>query len=403
MEKLRLWLTGYVKLYIFGSRTERFLSLLNNKNIPVWNVEPAKNGYTFLIKRTYIRELDALRKKTGSHIEVREKFGLPYILFRYRKRKLLVLGIILCMILVYTGSLFIWDINVDGTYYYTEDQIKSRIESQYVTLGQRKSNIDCNVLEEELRADFPEISWISCEIIGTQLNVVIKETLDGTETISEEGTPQDIVAVKDGVIVEMITRSGTPAVKQGMTVSKGDTLISGVVYIYDDYNEVLETDYVVADGDVIAETQYEFSDSFEMQYYEKQYTGRHQKDITIQIFQLSQDFHLPWKDFINYDEVGETHQLCFGHTYFLPVSITVNERREYEPVFCEYSEEEATEHMNQRLQSFLDDLNEKEVEIMENHVTIEMKDGVCTASGNVVVWERIGYGRPISTIESSEE
>lgn len=403
MEKIKKWLAGYTKLYVSGSRTERFLSLLNHKNISVWNVEPVKGGYTFLIMRKYVRELDALRRKTGTHIKVMEKYGLPFLLFRYRKRKFLVLGAVLCMILVYMGSLFIWDIHVDGTYYYTEDQIKSRIESQYVPLGKRKSDIDCNALEESLRLDFPEISWISCEIVGTQLNVVIKETLDGTETISEEGTPQDIVAVKDGVIVEMITRSGTPMVKQGAVVSKGDTLISGVVYIYDDYDEVLETDYVVADGDVIAETIYEFSDSFDMQYYEKQYTGRQQQELTIQIFQWSPDIHLPWKNFVNYDEVGETHQLCFGNTYFLPISITVNERREYEPVLCEYSEEEAIDHMNQRLQSFLDDLSEKEVEIMENHVTIEVKDGVCTASGDVVVWERIGYGRPISMIESSEE
>ena len=44
-------------------------------------------------------------------------------------------------------------------------------------------------------------------------------------------------------------------------------------------------------------------------------------------------------------------------------------------------------------------LSEKEVEIMENNVTIEIRDGVCYAAGNVVVWERIGYGRPLSIPE----
>jgi similar to stage IV sporulation protein len=403
MERFKQWLIGYARLYISGSRTERFLSLLNNKDIPVWKVIPEKDGYTFLISRTNIRELDTIRRKTGTHIKVTEKFGLPYFLFRYRKRKALLLGIVLCAAIVYTGSMFIWDINVDGTQLYTEEQIKERIESQYVTFGQRKSEVNCEELEESLRADFPEISWISCEIIGTQLNVVIKETLEGTETIHDADTPQNIVAAKDGVIVEMITRSGTPLVKRGASIQKGDVLISGVVYIYDDYDEVLETDYVVADGDVIAETQYSYSDSFELQYYEKRYTGKHQKNLELQLFQWSFRLPIPDKNYTNYDEASETYTLRIGHTYFLPISLVVLERREYEPELCEYTEEDAVARMNQRLQAFMDSLSEKEVEIMENHVTIEVKDGVCSADGTIVVWERIGYGRPISATEASEE
>ena len=403
MKKIGLWFFGYVKLYVTGAFTERFLSLINNKNIEIWNVEPVEDGYTFYIRRKDVYSLKAFRKKTATRIKVMEKHGLPFLLFRYRKRKMLVLSVILCGILVYLGSLFIWDINVSGTYCYTDEQIKTRIEQEYVILGQKKSQIDCEELEENLRADFPEISWISCEIVGTQLNVVIKETLEGTETIYDESVPQDIIAAKEGVIVEIITRSGTPVVKRGYSVNKGDILISGVVNIYDDYDEILESDYVVADGDVIAETSYEFSYAFDMEYNEKQYTGKHQKEIIIQVMNRSLKLSLPHKEYMNYDDVEETHQLCIGHTYYLPVSLTVHERREYEPQHCQYSEEEAKERMNQKIQSYLDDLSEKEVEIMENHVTIDISNGVCSANGTIVVWERIGYGHPISGSESSEE
>jgi hypothetical protein len=68
-----------------------------------------------------------------------------------------------------------------------------------------------------------------------------------------------------------------------------------------------------------------------------------------------------------------------------------------------YSREEAIDRMNRRLDSYLEQLSEKEVEIMENHVTIEVDDDICTASGTVVVWENIGYGRPITVMESGEE
>lgn len=399
MGKIRTWLQGYIQVYVYGNRPERFLSLLNHKKIYVWDVEPDEKGYLFKMEKRYVRELDAIRKKTGSKLEIRNKYGLPFLLFRYRKRKLFVGGLLLCGILIYACSLFIWDINVDGTYFYTEDQIATQIEQKYVTLGMRKSEIDCNWLEEQLRQDFPEISWVSCEIKGTQLNVAIKETLEGTEVVDEKTPPQDIVAAKDGVIVEMITRSGTPVMKPGQTISKGDILISGVINIYDDYDEVIETDYVAADGDVIAETIYQYEDSFEMQYYDKNYTGNHQKALTLEIMDWIQEIHLPWKEFQHYDIVEENHKLCLGGTYYLPVSFTINERREYVPELYTYTEEEARQRLENRFQRFIDDLSEKEVAIMENNVTIEFRDGVCYATGNVVVWERIGYGRSLSIPE----
>lgn len=402
MGKVRTWLTGYVQVYVYGNQPERFLSLLHHREIPIWDMEPVEKGYQFMIAKPYIRELDEIRKKTGSKLSFRERYGLPYWLFRYRKRKLFALGILLAGGLVYLGSLYIWDINVEGTYYYTDEQIVNRIEEAYVRLGQRKSQIDCKWLEEQLRQDFPELSWVSCEIVGTQLNVDIKETLEGTEPVDEETPPQDIVAAKDGVIVEMITRNGTPVARIGQTISDGEVLISGVIHIYDDFDEVLETDYVAADGDVIAETGYSYEDSFEMQYYEKEYTGRKQASIIVEVMGWRQELHLPWKDYSNYDVVQETRQLRLGHTYVLPIGITVVQRREYQPVLMTYTEEEARQRAEERLNRYIQNLSEKEVEIMENNVTIEIKDGVCQSKGTIVVWERIGYGRCLNIPEERE-
>lgn len=399
MDSLRNWLHGYARLQVIGNNTERFISLLKSKGIVVWKLEPEKDGYSFYIRRSFVRELNLIRKKTGTKLHILEKHGLPYLLFRYRRRKFLILGILLCIFLVYYGSTFIWDIHVDGTTYYTEEEIRRRIEEQYIALGDRKSEIDCDELEEHLREDFPEISWISCELIGTQLNVVVKETLDGTETIVDEELPQDLVAAKDGTIVEIITRNGTPVKRRGDTVQKGEVLISGTIYIYDDYDEILETDYVTADGDVIAETSYLFSDSFDMQYYEKSYTDRSRTFLMLHILQLELPIALPGKEYRYYDVIQETHTMKLGNAYILPCAITVLKQKEYEPVRMEYSEEEARNKMQERLDRYLDDLREKDVEIMENHVTITMDQGVCKASGSIVTWERIGYGQPIRITE----
>lgn len=399
MGRIRTWLKGYLQVYVSGNRPERFLSLMKHKEILVWEVEPYENGYLFFMEQSKFRELDAIRKKAGCKLEIRQKHGLPFWMFRYRKRKLLVLGALIGCGLVYWGSLFIWDVNVHGTYFYTDAQVADYIEQNAVQLGCRKAEVDCHQLEEELREVFPEIAWVSCEIKGTQLNVEIKETLEGTETIQTDATPQDIVAAKDGVIVEMITRNGTPVVKNGMTVARGDILISGVIHIYDDYDEVLETDMVAADGDVIAETVYQYSDSFDMQYYEKDYTGKTHYSLTLELGSFLQEFRLPFKAYDYYDQIEENHKLKLGHTYVLPCSFTVNRYQEYIPTLHTYTEEEARNRAQERFQNYISNLSEKKVEIMENNVTIDFRDNTCEAVGTVVVWERIGYGRPLTAQE----
>lgn len=396
MGRVRTWWKGSVQVRVTGNHPERFLSLLHHKGIHIWKLEPAEQGYRFLIERAGVRELDAIRRKTGSHLQIEAKHGFPAWLFRYRRRKFFIIGCILAGGMVYVCSLFVWDIEVEGTYFYTDEQIAARIEEEYIPLGKRRSQVDCDWLEEQLRQDFPELSWVSCELTGTRLQVKIKETLEGTEMVTEDTKPQDVLAAKDGTIVEMITRSGTPVAQVGQSIAKGDILISGVVYIYDDYDEVLETDYVAADGDVVAETVYTYEDSFAMQYYEKQYTQKTQRSLTLEILNWVPELHLPWKAFANYDVVEETHQLRLGNTYILPISITTSERREYTPVLVTYTEEEAKKRAEVRLENYLSSLSEKEVEIMENNVTIEIKEGVCHVSGTLVVWERIGYGRPLT-------
>lgn len=395
MNEVQNWLKGYARLQVTGVHTERFISLIKSKEIIIWDLKPEQDGYSFNIGRRNVRDLAQIRRKTGTKITVREKHGLPYLLFRYRKRKFLILGMVICICFVYYGSRFVWDIQVNGTTYYTEEEIRNRIEERYVTLGTSTSKIDCDELEEHLREDYPDISWISCELIGTQLNVVIKETLDGTETIASEELPQDLVAAKDGTIVEIITRNGTPVKRRGDLVQKGEVLISGTVYIYDDYDEVLETDYVTADGDVIAETEYNYNDSFDMQYYQKEYSGDSHKSWILHLYKMNIPIALPGAKSEHSDAIQETHMLRLGNTYILPIGITTVEAKEYVPVLCEYTEDEARERMQNRLEQYLDDLREKDVEIMENHVTITVDASACEASGSIVTWERIGYGQPI--------
>lgn len=398
MSSFRQYMEGYLQVELSGYGMERFLNLCLNKELTLWELNKSSDAYIFYISLRDFRELKPLLKKTETHLHIKKKCGLPFFFYTHRKQKCFVLGLIICLGCVYYMSLFIWDIHVSGSAYYTEEQIISYIKNSYISPGTKIKDIDSAALEKNLMDYFDEIAWISCEIKGTQLRITLTETIIGNEVLVSE-KPSDLVAAKDCEIVSLITRNGTPVVKVNDLVKKGDILISGTIHIYDDNNEVLETDYVPADGDVYGIVTYDYEDSFEMNYYEKQYSGKNKKTF---ILQLGNKTYQLWNPKINYDYYDiseESYMEKLGQTFYLPFSIDVVSYCQYTPVLKQYTKEEAVEKAQKRLDTKLDELREKGVEIMENNVKIEIKDQVCYAAGSIVAKEKIAVPKDLNLAE----
>lgn len=386
---------GYLRVIIGGQSPERFLNLCSNKNILIWNLIAVEDGYEFNISRKAFWELKPILKKTNTNVKIVDKIGLPFFLFRYRKRKLFFLGILLCMTIVYGLTLFVWDIRVIGAYTYSKEDVISYVKDNYVQLGSMKNQVDCAKLEEDLREYYTNIAWISCELKGTQLVVHFKESIGQNDKDKNE-KPHDIIALKDGVISNIITREGTPVVKQNDTVKKGDVLISGTINILDEGNQIIETDYLCAQGDVRAKTVYQYEDSFDLSYYEREYTGKEKNFYTFTGFEKEITPLAPKITYVNYDIVEHVKQFKLGHTYYFPFSIKISTVREYKPMRKVDSGEEAVEKAKSRLDKFQKNLSEKGVEIVGNNVKISLSGEICTAKGTIQVIEPIGKLTPIT-------
>ena len=115
------------------------------------------------------------------------------------------------------------------------------------------------------------------------MTVDIQENLLPEENYEEkkEETAHDIGAADDGLITEMITRSGTPAVTVGTPVKKGDVLVNGYVEILNDDGETAQYLYRTADADIIAKVTYSYHDEIPMEYVKKVPTGA--EKITYQV------------------------------------------------------------------------------------------------------------------------
>lgn len=392
--KLYLFLTGYVTVMVKSGNIERFLNLCVNKSLYIRELKMKDGGIVFSIPVRDFRKIKILLQKTKSKVHILERHGVPFFIHRYRHRKTFVVSAVLACTLVYLSTLYIWDINVTGADQYTAQQMIRDIKEKYLTLGTKRKDVDCFEMEKKLRKDYDKIGWISCDIKGTQFNVIITETVS-TDKIEKTGEPCDIIAIRDCTIGEIITRSGIPVVKSGDTVKKGDTLISGIVPIMGDYDALMDISYVESDGDIYGITTIPYEDSFPLHTYDKTYTGKETKKYSL--FVMDACLRLPSgkKRYENYDTVTEETKLKLGRTFYLPVIFEAKVLKEYKVSPKTYSDAEAEKLAEKRLNAYIDTLKEKKVEILENNVTIEIRDGTCTASGTLTVSEPVGIRGPI--------
>lgn len=107
----------------------------------------------------------------------------------------------------------------------------------------------------------------------------VKENTDLTLDEKTAAAPSDLVSDVEGTVRGMITRSGTPLVKVGDKVKKGQPLVVGQVPILDDAGEVADYQYCAADADIEIETRLPYQESFSMKYIKKEYTGRLKKGV----------------------------------------------------------------------------------------------------------------------------
>lgn len=399
-DKIAIWFHGFCLFVVTGAGRERFLYLCQKNNIELKNIEPDGDSVSFIARKKDIKKLETYRIKSGVNIIVKAKKGFPYLMYRYRKRKCFVIGMVLAIASIYSFTLFVWDINVTGAAGYTAEQIKKDITDNYVNIGTYRKSIDCSELEALLREKYDRVAWVSCELKGTQLNVTLTETIE-PDLVKKNDTPCNIVAAKDGIITDMITTSGTAVSENGAEVKKGDILITGVVNIYNEYDELIETVYLPADGYVYAVTEYQYSDSFPMEYYDKVYNGDNKKYYGIG---FGSSIFMPFniKDADMTDVLMVEHRLKLWGDYYLPLTFIEKTSSSYDAVLMEYTEEEALYKADKRLMLYIDNLRKKGVEILENNVTIDVADGSCMADGTIVVKELIGVPSDITIIEQGE-
>ncbi|HPU41831.1 MAG TPA: sporulation protein YqfD [Acetivibrio clariflavus] len=337
---LRLWnyVKGYVIIFVEGYFLEKFVNICTRRQIFLWDIKKRKNGsMSMKVSIKGFKMLRPIAKKTGCRVRIIGKRGVPFVLYRYKRRKTFVAGAVLFVLLFYFMTSFVWSIEVTGNEKLDTEFIMNKVYQLGVKPGVLKYRINPHDIANSLRLDIKELSWVSVVIKGTKVKIEVAEGVEKPKLV-DKNTPCDIVAAKDGVIKSIIVKSGLEAVKVGETVKKGQVLISGTVPVknQEDNPRILH-----AIGDVIARTWYDAREPVETKIFEKNRTGRKKDYLSVVIFSKKIDlFHagLPYEE---YEKANIEKNLTIGEDLVLPFGIVIERYYENNIIEKEISLEEA--------------------------------------------------------------
>lgn len=402
------FLKGYLSVKVWGFSTERFINLCGNNNIFLWDIVNHGDYYTMCISLKGFYQLKNITRKTGTRVVVTSRYGLPFLSLRMKKRKIFLAGFFGSIFFWIWMSGFIWNVEIQGNLYITDDVFQDFLAENGIESGMKKNAVDIETLEKSIRNKFDIVTWTSARIDGTKLVIQVKEN-DLVQNIAEnmkENADEggfDIVADKDGIVAAIITRSGVPKVGEGAEVKKGDVLVEGSIPIYNEDQTVKRYEYCRADADILIKYSFSVTEEIAEKYEKRIYTGRQIERKYVLIAGKKLSLPTAEKKYEFFDELESQNQFALFGGYRLPVYYGKTVIREYVKEEGIYTKEEIKNKFEEKIQKFIESLDEKGVQIIEKNVTIKKYKGVWKMKVDFTVAEPAGEERKIEMVPLENE
>lgn len=395
MRWLKQHYTGYVRVRLTGRSPERFFNLCRSSKILLWNIACEKEEYRFFLLLPDFYRIRPFARKAGVRVRIQEKLGLPFFLYRNRKRKLFAVGVASFFLLLFILSRFIWNISFSGNLLFTDDMLTGQLREIGVCYGMPKRGVDCDRIEEELRSRCSRIVWVSAHVSGTRLQIRIREneTADGIPL--REESPRNLVAETAGTVVSILVRAGKAAVQPGDEVEKGQILVEGMLPVTNDSGEVERTLFVRADADIRLRTTKIYREWVPYFQTVRSYTGKKQRGFRLRAGAVDILAMPPLAGKRNWDLTGVSRQIVLFGDFFLPVWTEAITAREYEKVERKRTKTELNDLTKAVHERKLQKLTEKGVQIIENDVKILDNSNGWIICGSMTVEEEAGTGQKL--------
>ena len=255
-----------------------------------------------------------------------------------------VVGIAVFFAVVYTLSLFVWNVQITGNQTMTDEQVRTALSALGLDSGSLKSSLNLPVLKREAMRSMPELSWITLRLKGSSVFVELRESKQAPDIVPRD-TPCNLVASRGGQILRVIAESGQSLVQPGDIVVEGDPLISGI-----SEDAFGETMLHHASGEIIAATTRVLTEKVPLHQTVQVPSGNVIQRQRFQIFGVEVPLSVsPAPQGENYQrEVAETPVTLFGAQ--LPAVLYTEKWEELKTEEVTYTQEEAAKIAEEALE-----------------------------------------------------
>ena len=167
-----------------------------------------------------------LHLSDGERLEQIGSGGLPQILGRIWRWKVLAGAMLLLGVLTVVLPTRIWFVQVRGNGEVPAALILEKAADCGVYFGASRRALRSEQVKNHLLWAIPKLGWAGVNTEGCMAVITVSLRQEGEK--AELELPGDVVAAEDAVITGIYPQNGTAAVSMGQVVRRGDVLISGI-------------------------------------------------------------------------------------------------------------------------------------------------------------------------------
>ena len=365
------YIFGYVRITVEGYYIERFINICTTNKILIWNLKREKGVKLHLnigIQDFY--KAIKVAKKLKCKVKIERKSGIPFIINKYRKRKIFLISLIIILVALYITSNYVWNIEVQIEDNLKLDNIEEDIQEVGLKTGMRKSKVNIEEIVNKIRLKRNDISWIGINLDGTNAIVKVVKAKESPEIIDEKEFT-NIVAKKAGTITQIIAQNGTAQVKVGDNVESGQILIQGTME-----GKYTGIRYVHSLGEVKAIVQYTKTAQIPLKEERNVETGNKETKYKINFYKTLSKFEI-------YDTIEEEKKFRIFSNLYLPISVTKITNKELENNLKQYTLEEATEKGTKQLEEQIEAEIEEKKNILREKCKCNRNRRICRSKCNI--------------------
>lgn len=342
----------------------------------LWNIKRTKSTLVEAsISIRDFRKIKNVAKKTKCRINIKNKKGLPFVLNRYKKRKIFILFCFVLLIGIGILSNFIWNIDILCEADINKEEIMKLLDSNGLSFGKLKSKIETTKIIHNIRYARSDIAWVGIQLKGTNAIVELVKAKEKPEILNKEEFC-NIVSDKEGIITKIDVYDGTANVKIGDLVKKGTVLVNG--WMEGKYTGIR---YVASNAEICAKVWH--SNKVKLNKTTDIYvrTEKQEDKYRINLNNFKINLYKTLSKFENYDTIEETKKLKMFSNFYLPIELTKITNYETQKQTITYTADELkqihTENIIEQVEKQIEDKNSiinRQINCLEydNYIEIEV-------------------------------